>query len=91
MRPLDALRASSLVMLVSLLPGAALQMKLLSCMFPLAIMTQIRGLRGRMIAPGAHLTRASCRCVVSSVVHPVSVRRFPFFRTQPLDNFSRYQ
>ena len=25
------------------------------------------------------------------VVHPVSVRRFPSFRTQPLENLSRYQ
>ena len=29
------------------------------------------------------------RC--SERVHPVSVRRFPSFRTQPLENLSRYQ
>ena len=25
------------------------------------------------------------------VIHPVSLRRFPSFRTQPLENLSRYQ
>ena len=27
---------------------------------------------------------------ISGKLHPVSVRRFPSFRTQPLENFSRY-
>ena len=28
---------------------------------------------------------------IRTVIHPVSVTRFPSFRTQPLENLSRYQ
>ena len=28
--------------------------------------------------------------IVSIIIHPLSVRRFPSFRTQPLENLSHY-
>ena len=41
------------------------------------------------LAASAILRDASARTAQKSV-HPVSVRRFPSFRTQPLENLSHY-
>ena len=43
-----------------------------------------------------YIKKSLCHIIVDYIIlpyiiHPVSVRRFPSFRTQPLENLSRYQ
>ena len=45
---------------------------------------------GAGVVEDKYVRQAITQATTNSMIHPVSVRRFPSFRTQPLENLSHY-